>query len=124
MRCAVRKVPFNGLSDVQLRELLACRRKLPIRSTSNQFLLQGLRFTPVASAKRLPESLPINKEVRMPCLTALYECHAVCLSPHLPLYSCAFAHSSICCLLRPTTFVSLSFVQNRRTPLSSISAVS
>src|SRR5215470_935868 len=105
MRCAIRKVPFNGFSDVQLRKLLACRRKLPIRSTSYQLLLQSLRFTPVASAKRLPESLSANKKVRVPCLTALYECHAVCLSSYLPLHSCAFAYSSICRLLLPTTFV-------------------
>lgn len=78
--CAIRKVPVNRLSDVELRELLARWRKLALRSTGDEFLLFGLRLAPVASFERLPEALAVNVEMCVPRLTAFYESHSSHLS--------------------------------------------
>jgi hypothetical protein len=51
-----------------------------------ELLFSRLSFAPVASVKRLPESLTVNKEMRMPDPTAFYEGHLYLFfpSPSIP----------------------------------------
>ncbi len=62
--------------------MLACRSQLALRGTSDEFFLTRLSLSPIRGTKRLTESLTVIKEMCMPRLTALYECHQ-----YLPLLS-------------------------------------
>src|SRR5579863_747228 len=79
---------------------------------SDEFFFSRLGFTPISGAKRHAESLTINKEVRVPSLTALYECHLVLLASYvwilwIPFVACATiprAQSTIFALIRAECF--------------------
>ena len=47
-------------------KLFSADCKLPLGSLSNQLLFFFLRLTPIRRFKRLPESLAIHKEMRVP----------------------------------------------------------
>ena len=73
---AIRK-KLSAASAKGRREKSSLRsRELARLGFGNQLPLFALRFPPVACVQRLPEPLTVHEEMRVPSVTAFFECHA------------------------------------------------
>jgi hypothetical protein len=77
MSRAIRKVPFNRVGDVELRELLARWRELSRTRLGDEFFFFRLSLTPIGSVEALTESFAVDHKIGVPRFAAFIEGHSL-----------------------------------------------